>query len=72
MVQDVVDTEKLDNLAKNIKAWGKALGFQQVAIVEPNLDQASTRLKKWLADGFQALCSGWASMATNATTLVSW
>ena len=53
MVQDVVDTEKLDNLAKNIKAWGTALGFQQVAIVEPDLDQASTRLKKWLADGFQ-------------------
>ena len=53
MVQDVVDREKLDNLAKKIKAWGKSLGFQQVAIVEPDLDQASTRLNKWLADGFQ-------------------
>ena len=53
MVQDVVDTEKLDNLAKKIKAWGESLGFQQVAIVEPDLDQASTRLNKWLADGFQ-------------------
>ena len=53
MVQDVVDIEKLDNLAQKIKAWGKSLGFQQVAIVEPDLDQASTRLNKWLADGFQ-------------------
>ena len=53
MVQDVVDTEKLDNLAKKIKAWGESLGFQQVAIVEPDLNQASTRLNKWLADGFQ-------------------
>ena len=47
------EQEKLENLAKKIKAWGESLGFQQVAIVEPDLSQASQRLNKWLADGFQ-------------------
>ena len=47
------DSEKLHNLAKKIKAWGADLGFQQVAIVEPDLSQASEHLKQWLASGFQ-------------------
>ena len=53
-----VDSQALENLAKKIKAWGKSLGFQQVAIVEPDLSQASERLNKWLADGFQG-SMGW-------------
>lgn len=52
------DSEKLDNLAKKIKAWGESLGFQQVAIVAPDLSQASERLNKWLANGFQG-SMGW-------------
>ncbi|MDA9919816.1 DUF1730 domain-containing protein, partial [Porticoccaceae bacterium] len=48
-----VDSQALDALAKKIKAWGESLGFQQVAIIEPDLSQASERLNKWLADGFQ-------------------
>ena len=47
------EREKLDNLAKKIRAWGSDLGFQQVSIVEPNLDLASERLHQWLAKGFQ-------------------
>ena len=48
-----VDSPTMENLAKKIKAWGESLGFQQVAIVEPDLSQASEHLNKWLADGFQ-------------------
>ena len=47
------EKEQLANLAEKIKAWGSELGFQQVAIVEPDLSQASEHLNKWLADGFQ-------------------
>jgi len=53
-----VDSQALENLAKKIKAWGESMGFQQVAIVEPDLSQASERLNKWLADGFQG-SMGW-------------
>jgi epoxyqueuosine reductase len=47
------EKEQLANLAEKVKAWGSELGFQQVAIAEPDLNQASERLNKWLADGFQ-------------------
>ena len=49
----MTETDKLDDLAKNIKAWGETLGFQQVAISKPDLDQASERLLQWLDKGFQ-------------------
>lgn len=49
----MTEKNKLDDLAKNIKAWGQALGFQQVAIAKPDLDQASERLLQWLDNGFQ-------------------
>jgi epoxyqueuosine reductase len=49
----MTETNKLNDLAKNIKAWGETLGFQQVAISKPDLDQASERLLKWLDNGFQ-------------------
>ena len=45
--------QQLEQLAEQIKDWGASLGFQQVAIVEPDLQKASERLKQWLADGFQ-------------------
>ncbi|MDB4076452.1 tRNA epoxyqueuosine(34) reductase QueG [Porticoccaceae bacterium] len=47
------EEDHLADLAQKIKAWGAELGFQQVAIVEPDLNQASEHLNKWLADGFQ-------------------
>lgn len=39
-------------LSENIKAWGKELGFQAVAISTPQLAQAETRLLEWLAHGY--------------------
>lgn len=36
-------------LAEDIKAWGKALGFQEVGITDTDVQQANTRLQAWLA-----------------------
>ena len=47
------DVENLENLATKIKSWGAAYGFQQVSIIEPDLNNASKRLQEWLAKGFQ-------------------
>ena len=46
------NTKNLELLAKKIKDWGTDLGFQQVAIVKPDLTQASENLHSWLSDGF--------------------
>lgn len=40
---------QLAQLAEQIKSWGKALGFQQVAISNVNLDKDEQRLHDWLA-----------------------
>ena len=45
--------EKLEDLANKVKFWGNSLGFQQVAIVKPDLEQASKYLKDWLEKGYQ-------------------
>jgi epoxyqueuosine reductase len=39
-------------LAQAIKAWGRALGFQQVGIAGLELGEAEGRLRDWLADGY--------------------
>jgi len=39
-------------LSQHIKAWGKALGFDDVAITTPDLEQASQRLQQWLEQKF--------------------
>lgn len=41
-------------LADNVKRWGSELGFQQIGITDTQLDLAETRLKDWLARGYQA------------------
>ena len=48
----MTDSEKLNNLAEQIKDWGNNLGFQQVAIAKPDLENASENLKSWLRQGF--------------------
>jgi epoxyqueuosine reductase len=48
-----LDEQTLQQLATNIKYWGQDLGFQQVAIVKPNLDEASQRLRLWLDNSYQ-------------------
>ena len=50
---DNLDKKALKDLAEKIKSWGESLGFQQVAIVKPNLDEASQRLRLWLDNGYQ-------------------
>ncbi len=39
-------------LARQIKQWGKALGFQQVGITDIELSQADKYLRNWLNRGF--------------------
>jgi epoxyqueuosine reductase len=39
-------------LARDIKRWGKALGFQEVGIADCELDAAEARLLDWLDRGF--------------------
>ncbi|WP_395374651.1 tRNA epoxyqueuosine(34) reductase QueG [Marinicella sp. W31] len=41
-----------DKLAKQIKAWGQALGFQQVGISDTDLEEAGAHLNSWLDNQF--------------------
>lgn len=42
-----------DDLAGQIKQWGKELGFQQVGITDTDLHQHELHLTDWLGKGFQ-------------------
>ncbi|MGA8053760.1 MAG: tRNA epoxyqueuosine(34) reductase QueG [Burkholderiales bacterium] len=42
----------LARIAASIKEWGRALGFQAVAIADVDLGDAPDRLAEWLARGF--------------------
>jgi len=44
-------------LANKIKAWGKALGFQQVGITDIELHEAHEYLQDWLINGFHGSMS---------------
>lgn len=46
-----------DQLACDIKKWGKALGFQQVAITDTQLDNAQKKLRLWLAKKYHGSMS---------------
>jgi len=39
-------------LSRQIKAWGRELGFDQIGISDGNLQQAEGRLEHWLGEGF--------------------
>ena len=45
-------TIDFNQLALNIKAWGKALGFQKVGITDTDLHDAERHLDHWLGNGF--------------------
>ena len=47
----MTETE-LQDLADNIKIWGRELGFQQIGITHIELDEHEARLKEWLAKGY--------------------
>jgi epoxyqueuosine reductase len=44
----------MQQLAAHIKAWGKALGFQQIGITDADLAIYEPRFLAWLKKGFQA------------------
>jgi epoxyqueuosine reductase len=41
-----------EQLAADIKAWGKSLGFQQIGITDIDLSAYENRFEAWLAKGF--------------------
>ena len=45
-------TLDLNQLAADIKIWGRELGFQQVGITDIDLSAAEVRLHEWLAKGY--------------------
>lgn len=49
----MIEMADLEHLAAQIKQWGSGLGFQQVAISNPDLQQASRHLEEWLEQGYQ-------------------
>jgi epoxyqueuosine reductase len=51
-------------LVRNIKAWGKSLGFQAVGISDIDLSKAETRLFEWLQRGYHGEMAYMASHGT--------
>ncbi|HSD82817.1 MAG TPA: tRNA epoxyqueuosine(34) reductase QueG, partial [Anaerolineae bacterium] len=42
----------LDQLARDIKLWGKSLGFHHIGITDTDLSAAEPGFEEWLAQGF--------------------
>ena len=42
--------ERLEALKRDLKRWGRELGFQQIGIADCDLAQAETRLQHWLGE----------------------
>lgn len=47
-----ISTQKMANLALQIKQWGQELGFQQIGISDTDLSEAETHLHDWLNKGY--------------------
>lgn len=47
------ETIDYQQLARDIKTWGRELGFQQVGITDTDLGENEQRLRDWLALGYQ-------------------
>lgn len=52
------DSPNYQQLATDIKRWGRELGFQQVGITDIELGEQEARLKEWLAKGYHG-SMGW-------------
>ena len=52
MQETEIRTPDFAALARDIKRWGEALGFQQVGITDCELGAAEERLREWLARGW--------------------
>jgi len=59
-----LESEDLLRLTDNIKAWGRALGFQQVGIADVDLSQHEAHLKRWLEKGYHGEMSFMANHGT--------
>ena len=47
-----IDSIDLIQLSDNIKAWGKALGFQQIGICDVDLSRHENALQAWLDNNY--------------------
>ena len=47
-----IDSIDLIQLSDNIKAWGKALGFQQIGICDVDLSRHENALQTWLDNNY--------------------
>ena len=47
-----LNAAELAKLAEQIKAWGRDLGFQAIAITDTDLNQAEKMLQQWLQQGY--------------------
>src|SRR5690606_13961958 len=52
------NTFDLQQLATDIKRWGRELGFQQLGITDTQLSDHEARLKEWLNKGYHG-SMGW-------------
>ncbi|MGE3921116.1 MAG: tRNA epoxyqueuosine(34) reductase QueG [Gammaproteobacteria bacterium] len=52
MISLTFSPHELQQLAADIKVWGRELGFQQVGITDTNLTDAEQKLNEWLARGY--------------------
>lgn len=52
--QEASNTLNFNELATDIKRWGRELGFQQVGITDTDLGEHPEHLANWLDKGFQA------------------
>jgi epoxyqueuosine reductase len=51
-VTDTFSNRDIAGLSRQIKQWGKDLGFQQIGIADTDLTQAERHLHHWLEQGF--------------------
>ncbi|MEE9354639.1 MAG: tRNA epoxyqueuosine(34) reductase QueG [Methylococcaceae bacterium] len=47
------ETLEFSDFTKQLKQWGKQLGFQQVGITDTNLEKAEQYMANWVESGFQ-------------------
>ena len=57
----------LDQLARDIKTWGKELGFSAVGVADVDLHQAEEKLQQWLAQQYHGTMDYMARHGTKRT-----
>jgi epoxyqueuosine reductase len=57
----------LQSLKNDIEAWARELGFQELGVSDIDLQQAETRLREWLDDGYHGTMSYMSRHGTKRT-----